>query len=105
VASVPAPGPIDLIKEGVNGAVDNDLHSACLRAIRCTRQRTRDSVVGRTLRAGHDLFRSQLVPVMPQIPILVPEHPAHPGPISASPDSLPSHEELSRGEEVALPYG
>src|SRR4029078_6089928 len=30
VASVPAPGPIDLIAEGVNGAVDDDLRAACV---------------------------------------------------------------------------
>ena len=33
VASVPAPGPVDLINEGVNGAIDDDLLDACLRAI------------------------------------------------------------------------
>ena len=63
VASVPAPGPIDLIQEGVNGAIDDQLLQACFRAIRCSRQRARASIVGRTLQAGHDLFRANLVPV------------------------------------------
>src|SRR6185295_5246400 len=35
VASVPAPGPVDLVVEGVNGAVDADLLSACRRALLC----------------------------------------------------------------------
>src|SRR5262245_21413791 len=65
VASVPAPGPVDLIHEGVNGAIDDQLMRACLRAIRCSRERARDSIVGRTLQAGHDLFRAHLVPLTP----------------------------------------
>jgi glycosyltransferase involved in cell wall biosynthesis len=65
VASVPAPGPIDLINEGVNGAIDDELFSACLRALRCSRERARASIVDRTLRAGHDLFRAHLVPLQP----------------------------------------
>jgi glycosyltransferase involved in cell wall biosynthesis len=63
VASVPAPGPVDLIHEGVNGAVDDDLHAACRRAITCSRERARASVLRRTLRAGHELFRAHLVPL------------------------------------------
>jgi glycosyltransferase involved in cell wall biosynthesis len=61
VASVPAPGPVDLVTEGVNGAIDDQLHLACMRAIRCSGERARASIVGRTLRAGHDLFRAHLV--------------------------------------------
>ena len=67
VASVPAPGPVDLIVEGVNGAIDDDLHAACRRAIRCSRERARASIVRRTLRAGHDVFRAHLVPLRPEI--------------------------------------
>jgi len=66
VASVPAPGPIDLIQEGVNGALDNDLMKACLRAVGCSHERSRSSIVGRTLRAGHELFRAHLVPIAPE---------------------------------------
>ena len=72
VASVPAPGPVDLVVEGVNGAIDDDLHAACLRALPCSRERARASVVRRTLRAGHDLFRAHLVPLQPEIPFSVP---------------------------------
>ena len=49
VASVPAPGPIDLVEEGVNGAIDDELMRACLRAVRCSREKARASIVGRTL--------------------------------------------------------
>jgi len=72
VASVPAPGPVDLIIEGVNGAIDDDLHAACLRALPCSRERARASVVRRTLRAGHDLFRAHLVPLRPELAFPVP---------------------------------
>jgi glycosyltransferase involved in cell wall biosynthesis len=75
VASVPAPGPIDLVDEGVNGAIDDQLMRACLRAIRCSRDRARASILGRTLRAGHDLFRAHLVPVLPHIPPAAPSRP------------------------------
>ncbi|HEX4960830.1 MAG TPA: glycosyltransferase family 1 protein [Thermoanaerobaculia bacterium] len=64
VASVPAPGPVDLVQEGVNGAIDDDLMSACRRAIQCSRERTRASIVQRTLEAGHEVFRAHLVPVV-----------------------------------------
>ncbi len=68
VASVPAPGPIDLVTEGVNGAIDDNLLDACRRAVTCSRDQARTSVLGRTLRAGHDLFRAHLVPVAPSSP-------------------------------------
>ncbi len=63
VASVPAPGPIDLVEEGVNGAIDDQLMRACLRAVRCSREKARASILGRTLRAGHEVFRAHLVPL------------------------------------------
>ncbi len=68
VASVPAPGPVDLVKEGVNGAIDTDLHAACFRAIACSRETTRASILHRTLEAGHDVFRAHLVPVSDAAP-------------------------------------
>ena len=61
VASVPAPGPVDLIEEGVNGAIDDNLLRACLRALRCSRERSRASILHRTLHAGHEVFRAHLV--------------------------------------------
>jgi glycosyltransferase involved in cell wall biosynthesis len=63
VASVPAPGPVDLIKEGVSGAIDDDLARSCGRALGCSREAARASIVHRTLEAGHDVFRAHLVPV------------------------------------------
>lgn len=68
VASVPAPGPADLIGEGVNGALDEDLLAACRRALPCARDRARASIVHRTLQAGHDVFRAHLVPLHPASP-------------------------------------
>jgi glycosyltransferase involved in cell wall biosynthesis len=67
VASVPAPGPIDLVKEGVNGAIDDELMKACLRAVRCARTDARASILSRTLRAGHELFRDHLQPLDPSV--------------------------------------
>jgi glycosyltransferase involved in cell wall biosynthesis len=63
VASVPAPGPKDLVREGVSGAIDDDLLQACRRALLCSREAARASIVHRTLEAGHDVFRAHLVPV------------------------------------------
>jgi glycosyltransferase involved in cell wall biosynthesis len=63
VASVPAPGPADLIVDGVNGALGEDLGQACQRAVRCLPERARASIVHRTLRAGHEVFRDHLVPL------------------------------------------
>jgi glycosyltransferase involved in cell wall biosynthesis len=72
VASVPAPGPIDLIEEGVNGAIDDDLFDACQRALHGSRDKARASILRRTLRAGHDVFRAHLVPLRPQTPFALP---------------------------------
>ena len=72
VASVPAPGPVDLIQDGVNGAIDDDLGAACWRAITCSRDNARASIIRRTLRAGHDLFRAHLVPARAELPFAVP---------------------------------
>jgi glycosyltransferase involved in cell wall biosynthesis len=69
VASIPAPGPSDLIEDGVNGAIDDDLLAACHRALHCSRERARASVVRRSLRAGHDVFRAHLVPLRPPAPL------------------------------------
>jgi glycosyltransferase involved in cell wall biosynthesis len=63
VASVPAPGPSDVVVEGVNGALDQDLLQACRRALPCSRERARASILHRTLQAGHDVFRAHLVPL------------------------------------------
>jgi glycosyltransferase involved in cell wall biosynthesis len=68
VAAVPAPGPIDLIQEGANGSIQADLRAACLKAICCPRQSARPSALPYTLRACHELFRANLVPLRPLLP-------------------------------------
>lgn len=68
VASVPAPGPIDLVTDGINGAISDDLMAACTRALPCSRERARESIARRTLVAGHEIFRNHLVPLQPSLP-------------------------------------
>jgi len=68
VASVPAPGPMDLIDEGVNGAIDDELWDACQRAILCSREVARASCHKFTLRASHQTFASHLVPLSRRLP-------------------------------------
>jgi glycosyltransferase involved in cell wall biosynthesis len=63
VAGVPAPGPTDLIVEGVNGSVSDDLHAACRRALRCSRDAARASAQRYTFQASHDVFLNHLVPL------------------------------------------
>ena len=63
VASVPAPGPLDLIQDGVNGALGENLHAACWRALRCPRDRTRETALGYTWSVSHERFRSFVVPL------------------------------------------
>jgi glycosyltransferase involved in cell wall biosynthesis len=71
VASVPAPGPVDLIDEGDNGAIDDNLYDACQRALRCDRERARHSSHRYTMRASHQTFVSHLVPVTRRLPASV----------------------------------
>lgn len=66
VASVPAPGPSDLISEGVNGAIDDDLRAACARAIGCSHAQARDSALPFTFQASHRQFQRHLVPMSPE---------------------------------------
>ena len=68
VASVPAPGPVDLLSEGVNGAIDDDLYAACMRALRCCAAQARASTRAYTYRASHDQFRRHLVPLVHRLP-------------------------------------
>jgi glycosyltransferase involved in cell wall biosynthesis len=63
VASVPAPGPLDLIEDGWNGALDDRLDEACRRAIACPRGAARAAALRYSWRASHEVFRSHLVPV------------------------------------------
>jgi glycosyltransferase involved in cell wall biosynthesis len=68
VASVPAPGPVDLIRQGVNGAVSDDLFDACMKALRCSREQARASTRLFTYEACRDLFRAHLVPLVHRLP-------------------------------------
>jgi glycosyltransferase involved in cell wall biosynthesis len=64
VASIPAPGPSDLIEDGVNGAIDNDLGAACLRALHgCSPEAARASAAPYTWQSSHERFRMNLVPM------------------------------------------
>jgi glycosyltransferase involved in cell wall biosynthesis len=72
VASVPAPGPVDLIHEGVNGAIDDNLFEACRRAMDCERERARQSSHHYTLGASHQTFFSHLVPMTHRLPAQAP---------------------------------
>jgi glycosyltransferase involved in cell wall biosynthesis len=68
VASVPAPGPVDLIQEGVNGSVNDDLMLACMRAITCRKDAARESTRRYTYQASHAQFRAHLVPLIRRLP-------------------------------------
>jgi glycosyltransferase involved in cell wall biosynthesis len=72
VASVPAPGPSDLITEGVNGAIGDDLMGACARAIVCSGANARQSALPYTFQASHKQFRAHLVPMRPELPYVSP---------------------------------
>jgi glycosyltransferase involved in cell wall biosynthesis len=65
VASIPAPGPSDLVDDGVNGAIGPDLHDSCLRALACSRQAARASALRYGWPASIQLFRAHLVPLVP----------------------------------------
>lgn len=68
VASIPAPGPSDLIEDGVNGALGPDLRDSCLRALRCSRRAARTSALRYGWDASVQLFRAHLVPLTPAEP-------------------------------------
>jgi glycosyltransferase involved in cell wall biosynthesis len=67
IAAVPSPGPDDLLVEGVNGTVDGDLLAACQRLVRCERAGAREVALRYTFEASHELFRSHLVHLRPQL--------------------------------------
>jgi glycosyltransferase involved in cell wall biosynthesis len=61
VAAVPAPGPIDLIADGVNGALGESLRDSCMRAVGCSMDAARATALEYSWRASHEIFRSHLV--------------------------------------------
>jgi glycosyltransferase involved in cell wall biosynthesis len=65
VASVPAPGPADLVLDGVNGALGDDLLDSCRRALRCSQDAPRETALRYTWASSLQLFRGHLVPLQP----------------------------------------
>jgi glycosyltransferase involved in cell wall biosynthesis len=66
VAAVPAPGPLDLVQEGSNGALGDDLGQACRRALACPPEAARATARRFSWQASHDVFRAHLVPARPE---------------------------------------
>ncbi|MCP1622752.1 glycosyltransferase family 4 protein [Pseudomonas nitroreducens] len=56
VAAFPVAGPLDVLEEGVTGAMDTDLRSACLRALELDRQACAQWARGQTWRASAQEF-------------------------------------------------
>ena len=69
VAAVPSPGPSDLICDGFNGALGEDLGEACLRALSCSRNEARATALRYSWQTSHELFRNQLVPMIGSDPL------------------------------------
>ncbi len=63
VAAFPVTGPIDLITEGVNGALDDDLAAAVERALRCDRGACRAFAETQSWASVVDRFLEDLVPI------------------------------------------
>jgi glycosyltransferase involved in cell wall biosynthesis len=63
VAAVPAPGPVDLILDGRNGALSEALGRACVRALACSREAARETALRYRWSVSHDLFCRYLVPI------------------------------------------
>jgi glycosyltransferase involved in cell wall biosynthesis len=75
VAAVRAPGPVDLIDDGSNGALDDDLLGACGRVLRCSPEQARASALRFSWREAHERFRSHLVPLQPTADAALAEQP------------------------------
>ncbi len=63
VAAYPVPGPVDIIRNGVNGWVDEDLRSAALNALRVDRESCRRFAEGYSWDACTRQFLGNLCPV------------------------------------------
>jgi len=63
VAAFRAPGPRDLIPGSNAGAVDDDLKTACLEALKCSREATRKYAEGYSWRACAEQFINNLEPL------------------------------------------
>lgn len=56
VAAFPVPGPLDVLEEGVTGAIDPDLGKACLRALALDRQACAEWAAGQSWRLSAQQF-------------------------------------------------
>lgn len=59
VAAFPVPGPLDVLEEGVNGVMDEDLRVACLAALSLDRQRCAEEAAKQSWRASALEFLAQ----------------------------------------------
>lgn len=69
VAAVPSPGPSDLIRDGMNGALGADLKESCLRALGCSRDHARATALAYSWHTSHEVFRNHLVPLLGKDPL------------------------------------
>jgi len=56
VAAYPVPGPLDVVRDGITGALDDDLQAAVFRALGCAPEHCREHAEGYDLRALADRF-------------------------------------------------
>jgi len=63
VAAFPVAGPMQVVTPGVSGALHEDLHSACLAALRLDRKLVRQEALKRSWRAIAQQLAAALVPV------------------------------------------
>ena len=72
VAAYPVPGPIDVVRDGATGALDEDLRSAALRALTIDRRSCREHALTFTWRHTAEVFASLLAPrlTLPPSPTL-----------------------------------
>jgi 1,2-diacylglycerol 3-alpha-glucosyltransferase/glucuronosyltransferase len=73
VAAVPAPGPSDLIQDGVNGALGPSLHDSCVRALRASREAARATALRYGWPASLQVFRHHLVRAQPEPSVWSPQ--------------------------------
>ena len=65
VAAYPAPGPVDVVADGVSGALDADLDAAILRALAIPREAARAHALGFTWERTAQVFADYMVPAWP----------------------------------------
>ncbi|MEX2126236.1 MAG: glycosyltransferase family 1 protein [Woeseia sp.] len=60
VAALPVTGPIDVVRPGITGVLDDDLRRACMAALHLDRKACRDFAESRSWRRSTEQFLSQL---------------------------------------------